>query len=216
MKQKKLSIIVFILLIILGLIFTYIINLPQTEKKVNFAIFDRESQVEDIPVDLPDYFYEPHAELTLLLRQKMWLHEEGAVNVNLTLPVISHEKIASLYEKYNYYYEVRMNLESVKLLSGDTIFAPIRPGQQSQFHWGIIPVRSGIITGNIWIYVHIANAAASQQWQFTRFALPLRIQVVDFFGLSLRNLRTFMILGLLLSVFLLMGFNLIGLLRRKP
>lgn len=208
--------VVLLLIFIFGLAFTYLLPFPAIEKQIHFALLDRQSLSEVFPADLPDFLFDSQAEMKLHHPQKIWLLEEGAVKVTISLPVLTQEQTESLQEKYNNYYEVRMNLDSVNLLSGDTIFAPIRPGQQSQFHWGIIPVRSGIITGNIWIYVHIANAAASQQWQFTRFALPLRIQVVDFFGLSLRNLRTFMILGLLLSVFLLMGFNLIGLLRRKP
>ncbi len=208
--------VVLLLIFILGLALTYLLPFPAIEKQINFALLDRKSWSGDIPADLPDFLFDSQAEMMLRHPQKIWLFEEGAVKVNIILPDLIQEQTASLQEKYNNYYEVRMNLDSVELLSGDTIFAPIRSGQQAQFHWNIIPVRSGNITGNIWIYVHITDATGSSQWQITRFALPLRIQVVDFLGLSLRNLRTFMILGLLLSVFFLMCLNLIGLLRRKP
>lgn len=216
LQKTKGWMVALILIFVFGLALTYFLPIPTVEKQINFALLDRTSSSADFPADLPDFLFDSQTELTLLHPQKMWLDEEGAVKVNINLPGISHGQTASLQEKYNHYYEVRMNLDSVELLSGDTIFAPIRSGQQAQFHWDIVPGRSGNITGNIWIYVHITDAAASQQWQITRFALPLRIQVVDFLGLSLRNLRTLMILGLLLSVFLLIGFNLIGLLRRKP
>lgn len=208
--------VILILIFGLGLALTYFLPLPTVEKQIKFALLDRQSLAEDFPADLPFFLFDSQVELTLNHPQKMWLHEQGAVKVGIVLPVINPQQTVNLSEKYTHYYEVRLNLDSVELLSGDTIFAPIKPGQQSQFHWDIIPVRSDNITGNIWIYVHITDAAASRQWQITRFALPLRIQVVDFLGLSLQNLRTLMILGLLLSVFLLMGFNLIGLLRRKP
>ena len=208
-------IIVLILIFIFGLALTNLLSFPIDEKQINFALLDRKSSPEDLPPDLPDFLFDSQAEMVLYHPQKMWLNEEGAVKVNINVPGINHEQTASLSEKYNYYYEVRMNLELVELLSGDTIFAPIRRGQQSQFHWDIAPLQSGNVTGNIWIYVHITDSAASRQWQITRFALPLRIQVVDILGLSLRNLRMLLILGLLLSVFLLMGLNLLGLLRKK-
>jgi hypothetical protein len=208
--------VVLILIFILGLALTCLLPFPDVEKQIIFTLLDPRSSPEDLPADLPDFLFDPQAKLMLYHPQKIWLHEEGAVKVNITLPVTNNEQTASLYEKYNYYYEVRMNLDSVQLLSGDTIFAPIRPGQQSQFQWDIIPVRSGNITGNIWIYIHITDAAVSSQWQITRFALPLRFQVVNFLGLSLRTLRTLLFLGLLLSVFMLMGLSLFGFLRKKP
>lgn len=202
--------IVLILIFIFGLALTYWLPYPDIEKRIKFALLDQKSLSADLPADLPDFLFDSQNELMLFHPQKMWLHDEGAVRVNIRLPVVNHEKAASLSEKYNYYYEVRMNLDSVELHSGDTIFVPIRPGQNSQFQWVIIPQRSGQITGNIWIYVHIADAAASNRWQNTRFALPLRIQVVDFLGLSLRNLRMLLVLGLFLSLFMMIGFSLIG------
>lgn len=208
--------VVLLLIFVFGLALTYLLPFPNVEKQITFTLLDRTSSPEDLPAELPDFLFVSQAELMLYHPQEMWLDEEGSVKVNINLPSINLEQTVSLSEKYTFYYEARMNLDSVVLRSGDTIFSPIRAGQRSQFHWDIIPVRSGYIAGNVWIYIHITDVAASQQWQITRFALPLRIQVVDILGLSLRNLRTLLFLGLMLSIFMLMGLNLIGFLRRKP
>jgi hypothetical protein len=204
-----------ILIFLSGLAISYFLPFPGVEKKINFALLDGKSSSEDLPVDLPNFLLDSQAELTLLLPEKIWLGEEASVNVKISLPFLKDKQNADLFKKYSFFYEARMNLYPVELLSGDTIYTPIRPGQAAMFNWQLKPARRGSINGNIWIYVHITDATTSQQWQIPRFALPLHIQVVDFLGFSLRRLRTLFILGLLLSIFLLMGFYLIGLLRRK-
>lgn len=195
---------------------TFLLPFPNVEKQINFALLDRNLLPESAPADLPDFLFDSQAELKLKQPQKLWLNEQGAVNVTINLPVLNHDQTKHSSGKYILYYEMRMNLNSVELHSGDTIYAPIRPGVRSQFHWIFTPVRSGNFAGNIWVYVHVTDAMASSHWQSTRFVLPLRIQVVDFLGLSLRNLRALLLMGLFLSAFLLIGINLIGMIPSKP
>jgi len=210
-KQKRIIQILtgMFLVAFLGLISTYVLQPPLLEKDIPFSLLPRANSFQDLPADLPQYLFDENYVLTLKYPQKVWPREEAQISMTIVRSAWQGFQSQPITDQHQYYYEVKLSLNSAEYMSGDTILEPFRQSQKAFFNWKFLPLVDGAMDGNLWVYFHIINPSTTDDWQLTRFSLPIRVQVIDFLGFSRNNLRvSLIILSVLLALMLITSYYL--------
>jgi len=210
-KQKRIIQILtgMFLVVFLGLISTYVLPPPLVEKDLPFSLLPRAGSFQGLPADLPQYLFNENYVLTLKYPQKVWPREEAQISMTINRSAQQDFLSQPIADQHQYYYEVKLSLNSAEYMSGDTILEPFRQSQKAFFNWKFLPLVDGDMDGNLWVYFHIIDPSTTEDWQLTRFSLPIHIQVIDFLGFSRNNLRvSLIILSLLLALMNIISFYL--------
>jgi hypothetical protein len=198
-----LGLILLILMVLSGFISTFFFRPQKIEKKIDFLLINLETSNLDLPANLPKFLSSQLHTLSLTYPQELWFQDTGQIEMIID-PNLENDfrLIEPIKNKYNNYYEARLDLNSVQLLTGDTVIEPISENQRAYFIWKINPLASGNISGNLWFYMNIIDQSVNDQWRISRFALPIKMKVNNLLGLSLIHFRILLlsILVLLISI----------------
>lgn len=207
----------FFALILLGIFFisTYLMNIDLVVKKVTFTLLSSNAPNQVFPGDVSQWLFEKNQELILKVPQTIWWQDAQRISMTIA-PTEPLKQLATSPGKYDFFYEVRLDLNKAQFLTGDTIFEPINLNRTAYFQWQFFPQTNTNLVGTVWVFFHITEKATGIQWQYPRLAIPLRISVVDFLGMSISSARILIVIfALTILIFLFVGKYLPRWSRRK-
>lgn len=110
-------------------------------------------------------------------------------------------EIPDLYETHNVTAEARLDLAGMLIQPAGAIYEPLKRGQSATFYWSIRPQEAGIYRGTVWLHLNFTDKSAGErpqgaaQSRIAVSAQAIKIEAVDFFGLSANVARTSGVIG---------------------
>lgn len=204
-NSDKINLISFTILfcVLLGFFATFVFQLPHLNRRITFSLIPETDSTLDLPADLLQWIRGQNFVLNLESPEKIWWQEQQQIRMNIFSNGLTSQS-NSLFSKYNLFYEVRLDLNSAQLLSGNTIVEALDLKNPTLFLWDFKPLITEDLNGKVWVYFHITDPFANAHWQYTRLAIPIQIKVISFLGLSLKSVRIFLLLlAVILAIFLI-------------
>ena len=200
-KRKIMLGLILLSIFLLITVATTFIPLTRIEKTVDFTIVNLELSDANLPSDLPIYLSEEMRTLKLTTPQWLWRDDPQYIILSIQ-PKANDTTLQKPAEispaRYHVYLEARLEVGIVQMLTGETVIEAVNANQSAQFLWQVKAETSGMVKGNLWIFVNITDSQSGNTWQLTRFALPLQMEIKDFIGLSLSSARSLALIGFFL------------------
>jgi len=108
-------------------------------------------------------------------------------------------EIPNLYESHQVIAEARFDIAGLEVAPPGLVSQPLAQGQSITFSWSILPDGVGVYRGTVWLYLRFVDKVSGEERQRVVSAQPVKIEAVNFLGLSLSFVRSFGVIGSLVG-----------------
>lgn len=98
--------------------------------------------------------------------------------------------------------EARIEIPGSKILPNEEIFQPFNQPDNIKFLWQISPVDREIISGEIWLYIHLVSLEPGSDIRHPLLIQEITIETTDLLGMNIRTAKILMVMGLGIGVIL--------------
>ncbi|HET6823362.1 MAG TPA: hypothetical protein VFH34_12000, partial [Anaerolineales bacterium] len=104
-------------------------------------------------------------------------------------------EIPNLYESHQVIAEARFDLAGMEVRPADLVSEALSPGNSVTFRWSVRPPDVGFYRGTIWLYLRFVDKQTSEESRKTVSAQIVKMEAVNFLGLSGEFARTAGVIG---------------------
>ncbi len=143
---------------------------------------------------LPDFSF------TLSLPKRIKLGTVEHLQLRLSPGSVNSNSKDEIFSSYSLALESRLDLTGGTFTPQGLITAPITSGQTLVFIWNVQAVKTGDLSGTIWIYLSVMPLEKGSGEELALYALPVEIPVTTVLGLSVDVAIVLSGFGILVSV----------------
>lgn len=104
-------------------------------------------------------------------------------------------EIPNLYETHNVIAEARFDIAGMQVSPPGLTSQPLAQGESVSFYWSVRPDGVGVYRGTVWLYLRFVERSSGEESQKAVSAQPVKIEAVNFLGLSGDLARSFGVVG---------------------